>query len=41
MLITAISILRIGLILLEGLEYWYENCEDRLLAAERQHLLPY
>lgn len=41
LLIIVLSALRVELILLEGFEYWYENREDRLLAAERQFLLPH
>ncbi|CAN8104049.1 unnamed protein product [Discula destructiva] len=33
--------LRLLLIALESLEYWYDNREDRVLAAERQFLLPH
>lgn len=33
--------LRVLLIALEGVEYWYESREDQILAAERRALLPY
>ncbi|KAF3765772.1 hypothetical protein M406DRAFT_329639 [Cryphonectria parasitica EP155] len=33
-------ILRLLLVVLAGSEYWYESREDRVLAAERQALLP-
>lgn len=34
-------VLRGVLFVLSGLEYWYENTEDRLLSEERRRLLPY
>lgn len=32
--------LRVLLVVLEGVEYWYESREDQVLAAERRALLP-
>lgn len=33
--------LRVLLVCLEAVEYWYETREDRVLAAERRALLAY